>query len=45
MMTSFNAGMQSEKIAVIALVIIIVGALSVYSLATYGEDIFSNLFG
>ena len=45
MITSFNAGMQSEKIAVIALVIIIVGALSVYSLATYGEDIFGNLFG
>ena len=44
-MTSFNAGMQSEKIAVIALVAIIVGALSVYSLATYGEDIFDNLFG
>ena len=45
MITSFNAGMQSEKIAVIALVAIIVGALSVYSLATYGEDIFDNLFG
>ncbi len=45
MITSFNAGMQSEKIAVIALVVIIVGALSVYLLATYGEDIFSNLFG
>jgi len=45
MMTSFNAGMQSEKIAVIALVVIIVGALSAYSLATYGEDIFDNLFG
>jgi len=45
MITSFNAGMQSEKIAVIALVVIIVGALSAYSLATYGEDIFNNLFG
>jgi len=45
MITSFNAGMQSEKIAVIALVVIIVGALSAYSLATYGEDIFDNLFG
>ena len=45
MITSFNAGMQSEKIAVIALVVIIVGALSVYLLATYGEDIFDNLFG
>jgi len=45
MMTSFNAGMQSEKIAVVALVVIIVGALSVYLLVTYGEDIFDNLFG
>jgi len=44
MITSFNAGMQSEKVAVIALVIIIVGALSVYLFATYGEDIFGNLF-
>jgi len=45
MVTSFNAGMQSEKIAVIALVVIIVGSLSVYLLATYSEDIFGNLFG
>ena len=45
MITSFNGGMQSEKIAVIALVVIIVGALSVYLFATYGEDIFDNLFG
>jgi FKBP-type peptidyl-prolyl cis-trans isomerase 2 len=45
MITSFNAGMQSEKVAIIALVIIIVGALSVYLFATYGEDIFGNLFG
>ena len=37
--------MQSEKIAVIALVVIVVGALSVYLVATYGEDIFDNLFG
>jgi FKBP-type peptidyl-prolyl cis-trans isomerase 2 len=37
--------MKSEKVAVIALVIIIIGALSVYLFATYGEDIFDNLFG
>jgi hypothetical protein len=37
--------MQSEKIAIVVLVVIIVGALSVYLLATYGEDIFGNLFG
>ena len=34
--------MQSEKIAVIALIVIIVGALSAYLLATYGADIFSQ---
>jgi FKBP-type peptidyl-prolyl cis-trans isomerase 2 len=33
--------MQSEKIAVIALIVIIAGALSAYLLATYGADIFS----
>jgi len=44
MLTSFNAGMQSEKVAIIALTIIIVGALSAYLFATYGEDIFDNLF-
>jgi FKBP-type peptidyl-prolyl cis-trans isomerase 2 len=37
--------MQNEKIAAVALVIIIVGALSVYLVATYGEDILKNLFG
>ena len=45
MMNSFDGGMQSEKIAVIALVVIIVGALSGYLLVTHGEDIFGNLFG
>jgi len=45
MMNSFNAVMQIEKIAVIALVIIIVGALSIFLLATNSEDIFGNLFG
>jgi FKBP-type peptidyl-prolyl cis-trans isomerase 2 len=44
-MNSFNAGMQIEKIAVIALVVIIVGALSIFLLATNSEDIFGNLFG
>jgi len=43
MITSFNAGMQSEKVAIIALVIIIVGALSVYLFITYSEDIFGNI--
>ena len=36
--------MQNEKIAVIALVVIIVGALSVFLAVTYGEDILNNLF-
>lgn len=44
-MISFNTDMQNEKIAAIALVIIIVGALSVYLGVTYGEDILKNLFG
>jgi len=44
-MTSFNSVMQTEKLAAIALVIIIAGALSVYLGVTYGEDIFKNLFG
>ncbi len=43
MITSFNAGMQSEKVAIIALVIIIVGALSVYLFITYSDDIFGNI--
>jgi len=43
MITSFSAGMQSEKVAIIALVIIIVGALSVYLFITYSEDIFGNI--
>ena len=37
--------MNNEKIAAIALVIIIAGALSVYLGVTYGEDVFKNLFG
>jgi len=45
MMTSFNTAMQNEKIAVIGLVVIIAGVLSVYLAVTYGEDIFKNLSG
>jgi len=43
MITSLSAGMQSEKVAIIALVIIIVGALSVYLFTTYSDDIFGNI--
>jgi len=43
-MILFNTVMQNEKIAIVALVIIIVGALSVFQAATYGEDILNNLF-
>jgi len=43
-MILFNTVMQNEKIAIVALVIIIVGALSVFLAATYGEDILNNLF-
>jgi len=43
-MISFKPAMQSEKIAIIALVVIIVGALSIYLVATNDVDIFNNLF-
>ena len=36
--------MQNEKIAIIALAVIIIGALSVFLAATYSEEILSNLF-
>jgi FKBP-type peptidyl-prolyl cis-trans isomerase 2 len=36
--------MRNEKIAIIALAIIIIGALSIFLAATYGEDILDNLF-
>ena len=36
--------MKNEKIAIIALVVIIAGALSVYLTAAYYPDIFENLF-
>ena len=45
MMISFKPGMQNEKIAIIALVIIIIGALSLFFITAYGEDILDNLFG
>ncbi len=35
--------MQNEKIAIIALVIIIIGALSIFLASTYGEEILDNL--
>jgi FKBP-type peptidyl-prolyl cis-trans isomerase 2 len=41
-MISFAPFMKSEKVAIIALVIIIVGALSVYLGIMYGGDILSN---
>ncbi len=44
-MISFKLAMQNEEIAIIALVVIIVGALSVYIVATNDGDIFENLFG
>lgn len=43
-MISFNSAMQNEKIAVIGLVIIIVGALAVFLAVNYNEDIFKNIF-
>ena len=44
-MISFKAGMQSEKLAIIALVIIIAGALSAYLVSSNSDYIFENLFG
>jgi hypothetical protein len=44
-MTSFSTDMQNEKIVAIALVAVIVGALSVYLVTTYYPDIIENLFG
>jgi len=43
-MTSFASDMQKEKLAVILLVGIIIGALSTFLIVTYGSDISSNLF-
>jgi FKBP-type peptidyl-prolyl cis-trans isomerase 2 len=43
-MILFNAFMQYEKIAIIALVIIIIGALSIYLATAYSEEILNNLF-
>jgi len=43
-MTLYDTVMQNEKIAIIALGIIIFGALSVFLAATYSEEILNNLF-
>ena len=44
-MISFKAAMQSEKVAIIALIVIIAGALSVYLISTNSDYIYENLFG
>jgi len=44
-MISFNPDMKNEKLAVILLVIIVVGSVSVFLTVTYGEDILNNLLG
>lgn len=43
-MISFKAGMNNEKIAIIALVVIIAGALSLFLVSSLGGDILDNLF-
>lgn len=43
-MISFKASMDNEKIAIIALVIIIAGALSLFLVSSFGGDILDNLF-
>jgi len=43
-MISFKPGMNNEKIAMIALVIIIAGALSLFLVSSFGGDIIDNLF-
>ena len=43
-MTLYNTVMQNEKIVIIALGIIIFGALSIFLATTYSEEIFDNLF-
>jgi len=42
-MILFNTAMKNENLAVLALAIIVIGAFSIYLVATYGEDIFNNL--
>jgi FKBP-type peptidyl-prolyl cis-trans isomerase 2 len=44
-MSSFDSVMKTEKLAAIALVIIIAGVLSTYLLITYGDEILDNLTG
>lgn len=43
-MILFKTGMNNEKIAMIALVVIIAGALSLFLVSMYGGDMFDNLF-
>ncbi len=43
-MALYNTVMQNEKIAIIALGLIIFGALSVFLVATYSEEILNSLF-
>ena len=43
-MTLFNTAMQNEKIAIIALALIIFGALSIYIASLYSDEIIDNLF-
>lgn len=45
MKTSFNSNMKNEKLAIIGLVVIIVGAFSIYIGFMYGEEILANLSG
>jgi hypothetical protein len=44
-MISFKAVMQSEKLALLVLVIIVAGALSAYLVSSNSELIFENIFG
>lgn len=44
-MISFKPAMRSEKLAIIALIIIVAGALSVYLVSSNTDYIYENLFG
>jgi FKBP-type peptidyl-prolyl cis-trans isomerase 2 len=44
-MISFKPAMRSEKLAIIALIIIVAGALSVYLVSSNMDYIYENLFG
>ena len=43
-MILFNGVMQTEKIAIIVLALIVVGALSAFLVSSNSEEIFGNLF-